>query len=177
MPAPAADLGIAASGDGLVSAAPGFPAKLQGAGDIRLQCAWPVGAVVSLGLDFLLAGALASDTAGWFAYRGWGGWGVEALGRATWLLAGGRQSGWLRTGAELAAGAGLLHYASTTLYFFSPTVQVAGLLQYTPARLPYLDFTLSVPVRAWLRTDLSYSISAGLGVSCSFSTSRYGVKP
>jgi hypothetical protein len=174
---PAADLGVVAAGSGLVGAAPGFTAKLQGAGDVRLEVAWPVGTVVSLGFDFLMAGALASDAAGWFAYRGWGGWGLEALGRATWQVAGNRQKGWLRTGAELAAGAALLHYASTTLYFFSPTVQVAGLLQYTPASLPYLDFTLSVPVRAWLRTDLSYSISAGLGLGCSFSTSRYGVKP
>ncbi len=173
----AAEIELSAGAAGLVTRADGYPALLQDSAAVRLGVRWPLGTVARLGFEMLIGGAHPSDASGWFAYRGWAGWGLEATGSASWQVATWAPLGSLRIGAAVSAGAAMLSYQSTTVAFFCPTVEAAAELRYVPASEHYLDVSLEVPVRAWLRPDLSYCISLGLGFGVSLSTSLFEAAP
>ena len=144
---------------------PGFGPKLQPGGSGSIGMSFPLARWLGLDVSLDLLGVMSSDVQGGFAYRGYYG-GALGLGLEAYAsIAAGKKWGELLLGGELGAAAALSAYGYTTLFFFYPEARLEGFLDWRPAALPGYDFKLSIPVRAQFRRDMSYSVSAGIGMS------------
>ncbi len=160
----ALSLGIEATGAAQAAAAPGFGPKLQAGGNVALVLSIPLFAWMDLTTSLEGFGILPSDTAGGFDYRGFGGTALAASLETHFPVARSSRAGVVSLGAAAGAAAALPAYQNTTLYFFYPEVRVAGFLSWQPAVLTRFTFRLDLPLRAQLRRDMTWSLSAGVGL-------------
>jgi hypothetical protein len=165
--APLGAVSLALGADGLVEAAQGlgYGAKLQAFGALALRLEVPLTPWLDLVPSLDYEGALPSDAAGGFLYRGWAGAAV-ALGIDMKAAVGRDASGGLfLAGGGIGAAAVLPYYTRTTLYFFFPELRAAAFLEWRPADPAGLQVRISLPVRVQLRRDMTLSAGAGLGLS------------
>jgi hypothetical protein len=148
-----------------LSSALGYGPKYQLGGEAAADVLFPVTPWLSIGPSAGVLGANASNLDGGFGYRSYLGGFLGAAAAADAPLATWPYVGALRAGGRLALLANVAMYGSTTLAFFFPSLGLDGTLSFVPAKLPFLRFGLTVPLRVYFRRDFEFSGSAGIGLS------------
>jgi hypothetical protein len=157
-------MGVSGTGTVTMSAGQGFGPKLQYGGGGAIEFLFPLLAWLRLDASLDLYTVSPSDATGGFLYRGYSGAATAIVAQAVTTIASGSAVGVLRIAGGLGFAAALPTYWYTTLAFFYLEPRAQFLLEWEPAALSRFDFQLSVPVRAQLRRDMSYSLSSGVGV-------------
>jgi hypothetical protein len=157
-------IGAAGTGTVTMSAGQGFGPKLQYGGGASIEFVFPLLEWLRLDAALDLFTVSPSDASGGFLYRGYSGAAMAIMAQAGATLVSGASVGVVRIGGGLGFAAALPSYWYTTLAFFYLEPRGQFLLDWEPAGLPRFDFQLSVPVRAQLRRDMSYSASTGIGL-------------
>ena len=170
--AAALSISLAGSGNAQLSAVDGYGAKTQFGGEAAVDVLFPATAWLGLGVSAGWLGAMPSDMNGGFGYRAYSGGFLGFVAEASGLLASWKNVGTLRGGGRLGALANVAVYSDAGLAFFFPSLALDGFLRLTPAALPFLDFSVTVPLRVYFRRDFQFSGSAGLGMSIAVSTGR-----
>jgi hypothetical protein len=170
--AAAVTFGVTGSLNGQLSAAAGYGAKAQFAGEAGLDVLFPATRWLGLGVWAGGLGAMPSDMNGGFGYRAYSGGFFGFVAEAGAPLVSWKSVGVLSGGARLGALANVAGYGSTGLVFFFPSLALDGFFAFSPAAAPMLEIGLSVPLRAYFRRDLAFSGSVGLGLTVAVSTRR-----
>jgi hypothetical protein len=157
-------IGAGGAGTVTMSSGQGFGPKLQYGGSVSIEFVFPIIDWLRLDASLDLFTVSPSDASGGFLYRGYSGAAMAIMAQAGTTLASGAGIGLVRIGGGLGFAAALPSYWYTTLAFFYLEPRGQILLDWEPAGLPRFDFQLSVPVRAQLRRDLTYSVSTGVGI-------------
>jgi hypothetical protein len=158
----AISLGAGLSGGAQFSAGQGFPPKLQYGIGASFDAIVPLNAWLDMTASLVLDGMFPSDAQGGFTYRGFGGSALSLMLNGYATVAASPRLGMLRLGAGLGGTAALPAYQYTALYFFYLEAEIQAIVEYRPAALPRVSFTMAVPLEAQLRRDMDYSVSTGL---------------
>ncbi len=158
-------MGLGGTGTVTMSAGQGFGPKLQYGGGASIELVFPILDWLRLDASLDLFTVAPSDASGGFLYRGYSGAAVAIMFQAEFPVVSSTSFGTMRLGGGLGAAGALPSYWYTTLAFFYLEPRVEGLLDWQPAGLPNFDFQLVLPVSMQLRRDMSYSTSAGFGIT------------
>jgi hypothetical protein len=158
-------MGLGGTGAVTMASGQGFGPKLQYGGGASIELVFPIKNWLRLDSSIDLFTVAPSDASGGFLYRGYSGAAVAVMVQAVAPVVSSPGFGTMRLGGGLGAAGALPSYWYTTLAFFYVEPRAEGLLEWQPAGLPNFNFQLVLPVRMQLRRDMSYSASAGFGIT------------
>jgi hypothetical protein len=167
-------IAVNAGGNLLVSSAEGWSPKAQAGACLDLGVSYLFSDLVGPAVSFSFRNQWPSDAANGFVYRGYMEFGLSLLALAQWKLISAPDLGDIRWGVGGGFGASMGLYQYTTLAFFIPSIEMSAFASWSPAGMPSMDLTVSLPLSLVLRRDLGWSFSVGLSVGVGYIPWRSG---